>query len=158
MSELYVPLAIFLRPVPPPASNEPPSPPARQEEPVSARSREHDEALRGVRRFRAGLADALENAVNGLLPMIAHDVLARELQLSPADVGAIAAAALDRFSVQDVLCVRLHPSDCDALSGFECKLIPDDSFEPGDIRIELHCGTIDVSLNARLDAALNALQ
>ena len=156
MSGLYVPLTIFLRPVPPRALEESTSPPAPQASSVPD-SPEQGEALRAARRFHAALADALETAVNALLPMIARDVLGRELRLGEADVAAIVTATLDRFAGERVLAVRAHPRDCDALSGIELERIADDALEPGDVRIDLHSGTIDLTLKTRLDTALAAL-
>jgi flagellar biosynthesis/type III secretory pathway protein FliH len=157
MSDLYVPLATFLRPVRPPDSREPTPPPTQVEVSILPVSQEEEEALRAVRRFRAALTDALEVAVNALLPMIARDVLGRELRLGRADVAAIITAALRRFAGERVLCVRANPRDCDALAGLDLERIADDALEPGDVRVDLHSGTIDLTLETRLDAALRAL-
>ncbi len=151
MSENFVPLAAFLRPV---ARNPVVEPPPLAEAPTADLCDDYNETLRAARRFRAGLSDALETAVEQLLPRIAKEVLARELQLADADVAAILSAALDRFAGDAVLCVRAHPHDWAALAGLELERVADGSLQPGDIRLELRSGTIDLTLAARLDAAL----
>ncbi len=153
MSDDFVPLAAFLRPV----AREPVvEPPLLTESPTADLCDDYNETLRAARRFRAGLSDALETAVEQLLPRIAKEVLARELQLADADVAAIVSAALDRFAGDAVLCVRAHPRDWAALAGFELERVADASLQPGDVRLELRSGTIDLTLAARLDAALAA--
>ena len=153
MSDNFVPLAEFLRPVAREPVVEPP-PPAEAR--IADVCDDYCETLRAARRFRAGLADALDAAVERLLRTIANEVLARELQLAGADVAAIVSAALDRFAGDTVLCVRAHPRDWDALAGFDLERVADAALQPGDIRVELHSGTIDLTLAARLDAALAA--
>ncbi|HEY6450599.1 MAG TPA: FliH/SctL family protein [Candidatus Cybelea sp.] len=153
MSDNFVPLASFLRPVAQKPVVEPP-PPA--EGPTADPCDDYNETLRAARRFRAGLSDALETAVEQMLPKIAKEVLARELQLADADVAAILSAALDRFAGDTVLCVRAHPRDWAALAGFELERVADASLQPGDVRLDLRSGTIDLTLAARLDAALAA--
>ncbi len=158
MSESYVPLAAFLRPVR--AAREPDHPivsAAPAEAPVRPDSPEQREALRAVRRFRAALADALEAAVHALLPAIARDLLGRELTLADADVAAVVHAAVDRFADRQPLSVRAHPQDCDALAGIELERYADDALQPGDVCVDLRSGTIDSTLAVRLDATLAAL-
>jgi flagellar biosynthesis/type III secretory pathway protein FliH len=156
MSDVYVPLALYLRPVASRAADEP-SPAAPLEVPAAPAPPELGEALHAVRRFRAALADALEAATSALLPAIAHEVLARELRLERADVAAIVSAALARFDAGHVLRIRAHPRDCDALAGLELERLADDALEPGNVRIDLRSGTIELSLTARLEAALAGL-
>lgn len=155
VSDAFVPLAAYLRPAAREPAPEPP-PAAVQEAEIEPGPIERDETLRAARLFRAGLADALDAAVQRLLPAIARDVLARELRLESADVAAIVRAALFRFDAQSVLLVRVHPHDCDALAGLELKAIADDALFPGDVCLELQSGTINLTLAARLDAALAA--
>jgi flagellar biosynthesis/type III secretory pathway protein FliH len=156
MSDEFVPLALFLRPTVSEAAAAPmvlAAPPPADSAP---RMPEHDEALRAARRFRAALADALESALEELLRAIASDVLARELQLGDTDIAAIVAAVLKRFAGHRILSVRAHPQDCAALAILPVEHVTDDSLTPGDVRVELQCGTIDLTLDARLDAVLAA--
>ncbi|MGB8965823.1 MAG: FliH/SctL family protein [Candidatus Cybelea sp.] len=118
---------------------------------------EYDENLCAARRFRAALADALEVAVGRLLREIANDVLARELRLASADVASVVAHALARFDGEKVLSLRVHPSELGTLPELGLEKIADESLAPGDAVIELHSGTIDLRLPARLEAALSVV-
>ncbi|MBV8344623.1 MAG: hypothetical protein JO190_06480 [Candidatus Eremiobacteraeota bacterium] len=151
MPDEFVPLERFLRPAPPQPALlviEPPSTP-----PVVS---DLEETIRTARRFRAALADALDIAVARLLPKLAHDVLARELRLAPADVAAIAAAALERFAGEKTLALRAHPADVDALASVRIAVVSDTTLRPGDVVLELHSGTIDLRMASRLDWILSA--
>lgn len=155
MSDEFVPLAFFLRPAVCEPATEPalPASPALE---IALHPPEHEEALRAARRFRAALADALDAALHELLRRIATEVLARELRLGGADVAAIVSTALDRFADERIISVRAHPQDCAALTVLPIERVADDSLMPGDVRVELQWGTIDLTLQARLDAALAA--
>ncbi len=153
MSDDFTPLAAFLRPVVAESVAEPL--PAAEAQIARPRD-DYVETLRAARRFRAGLADALDIALARLLRAIANEVLARELALGGADVAAIVVAALERFSGETVLRLRAHPHDYDALAGLDIERIADDMLHPGDIRMELRSGTIDLTLAVRLDDALAA--
>lgn len=162
MSEGFIPLARFLRPPPPelvplslpqpPAAGEPPAPFSHPAETFT----EYSAAFGAVRRFRAAVADALDVAVQQLLPEIAENVLARELTLEGADVAAVVAKTRERFSNEKVLTVRVHPRDRNALCGLEIDAVLDESLAPGDVIAELRSGTIDLRLRARLENALDA--
>ncbi len=156
MSSPFVPLAAFLRPTPSDPAVEPVSP---QRDGLASvpDATDRDEAIRAARRFRAALADALEAAIEELLPRIARDVLARELELRPVEIRAIVAAACNRFECENVLAVRVHPDDLAALHEIEFERVADRTLERGDVALQLRSGTIDVTLSARLDAALAAL-
>lgn len=162
MSDAFVPLEAFLHPPPPEpaASSEPdasaigdPAAPFSRSEQSSA---EYADTFGAVRRFRAALADALDVAVQRLLAEIAENVLARELELAGADVAAIVAKTRERFANERVLRVRIHPRDGNALRGLEIDSILDETLAPGDVVAELHSGTIDLRLPARLESALAA--
>jgi flagellar biosynthesis/type III secretory pathway protein FliH len=155
MSNAFVPLELFLRPVEcEAASNGSPEPPPAVE--IVRLPEEYEETLRAARRFRAALDDALESAVQQLLRAVASEVLARELRLAGPDLAAIVSTALDRIGNQALPFVRAHPADCAYLEGLGLALVADDSMKAGDICIELQSGTIDLGLDARLDAALAA--
>jgi flagellar biosynthesis/type III secretory pathway protein FliH len=155
MPEEFVPLERFLRPTPP--QSQPEAAPAEPEEPEPPAA-EHieQESLRAARRFRAALADALDAAVEELLRRIAHAVLARELELDAPCIAGIVASALDQYGAQNVVAIHANPADVQALSNVGLERIADDSLRRGDVRIELHSGTIDCTLNARLEAAVAA--
>jgi flagellar biosynthesis/type III secretory pathway protein FliH len=160
MSEGFVPLAVFLRPLPPP---EPPPLSSSQPADGPDPSADSDEILHEysatfgvIRRFRAAVADALDVAVAQLLAEIAENVLARELALGAADVAAIVAKTRERFADEKNIVVRVHPRDRDALRELEIDTVVDQTLTPGDIIAELRSGTIDLRLGARLEMALTA--
>ena len=105
-----------------------------------------------VRRFRASLADALDYAVQELLRDIAAGVLARELLLEPCDVRSIVERACRSFA--DVVAVRAHPDEIAKLTALDVAVVPDATLRRGDVKLDLHAGSIDLSLGARLDAIL----
>jgi flagellar biosynthesis/type III secretory pathway protein FliH len=157
VSSTFVPLAEFLRPIESASSAES-APVQPVERPRISGSSECAEALRAARRFRAALDDALEAGLEELLKRIARDVLARELLLAPADLRAIVEAARKRIQDESVLAIRVHPSDLKALDGIELDVLADRGLERGDVRVQVRSGTIDLTLAARLDAALSAFE
>ncbi|MBV9233716.1 MAG: hypothetical protein JO030_06720 [Candidatus Eremiobacteraeota bacterium] len=153
MVDQFVPLWDVLRPTPPVVPNaEDATPP---EEAIVAQIQD-DDTLSRVRRFRAGLADALDAAVHSLLREIAHDVLGRELLLAPPDVVAIVRAALDRHAGASVITIHAHGDDMPILrdAGMECA--QDAALHRGDVVLRLRSGTIDLRMSARMDALLSA--
>ncbi|MBV8530879.1 MAG: hypothetical protein JO104_06145 [Candidatus Eremiobacteraeota bacterium] len=114
------------------------------------------ESVRAARLFRAALRDALDVALETLLKKIALDVLARELQIAPADVAALVARAVEEFGSQRILSVRVNPRDVDVVANLGLEPVADDALQPGDMRIELQIGTIDRTLETRVEAALDA--
>lgn len=113
-------------------------------------------ALGEVRRFRAALAEALEIALATVLHDIAAEVLARELELAPVAVRAVAQRALARFEAEGVVRVCAHASECEALAGLDVCIEPDAALRRGDVRVELRSGSIDLSLGARLADVVKA--
>ena len=152
MLDEFVPLDEFLRP----SASEPamPSKLERRAEPIVPE--DCAEAMRAARRFRAALADAIDVALLQMLPDIAREVLARELRLGPADVAVIVANAMERLRPERVLSLRAHPSELEALAALDVPSIADPSLQLGDVILELHSGTIDLRMDARLEAILSA--
>jgi flagellar biosynthesis/type III secretory pathway protein FliH len=156
MAETFVPLDLYLRPAP--AESEPGAiavaspelPPSSEAQPAP-----EYEAIAAVRRFRAAVADAVDVTVAGLLRDIAATVLARELELEPADVRAIVAREMHR-ATEGVTCVRVHPEEAHALGGCDFAVVPDEALRRGDALLEVRAGTIDSSLGVRLAAVLDA--
>ncbi|HEY2475685.1 MAG TPA: FliH/SctL family protein [Candidatus Cybelea sp.] len=164
MREEFVPLSLALRPPPAPditpdaAAAEPRREPECRALPDDQVAAEHAATFGALRRFRAALADALDIAVARLLAEIAENVLARELHLGAADVASIVAKARERFLRERIVAVRVHPYDREALEPLELQKITDSTLERGDVIAELHAGTIDLRLRARLEAAITASQ
>lgn len=147
----FVPLAELLREAP--SIEEPP----RVEPGIEEGPRDDQEhALRQARLFRAHLCDALENAVGELLTDIAAEVLARELQLAPAEIGAIVRQVLQTHCASDPVRVRVHPEDA-AVAACELPVVCDDGLRRGDAIVELRDGALEASLGVRLEAVLRNL-
>ena len=140
------------RPVPP--QPDPPADDAPQEPRETAADAQ--DAARAARLFHASVAESVEAAVERLLGDIAADVLARELALQPADLGAIVDRALRRFSAEEPLRVRVHADDLARVNG-ALPAIADPGLRPGDALIELRDGCIDASLGVRLETVLRAV-
>jgi flagellar biosynthesis/type III secretory pathway protein FliH len=119
---------------------------------VEEQAGEMHEVISEIRRFRAALADALDFALEQLLHDIAASVLARELQLAPADIACIAEQARRRYADEEPITLRVHPAEveCAALAGFPTQ--GDERLRRGDATLVLRTGTIDLSLGARLAA------
>ncbi len=160
MSDAFVPLAALLRPPAPLqealATTAPAAEPATVPAHVRESEREPAAAFGAARRFRAGVADALDLAVRRLLAEVAENVLARELTISGADIAAIVAKARERFARERVVAVRAHPSTRAQLRELEIEKIFDEALAPDDVILELRTGTIDLRMRARLEAALAA--
>ena len=154
MADDFVPLAVFLRPPASPLAAKPPEEVTLKGAPFE----ECAETVRVARRFRAALADALEIAVQELLKEIARSVLARELEIEPTNIAAVVTSALNRFPGDRVVSIRAHPEDLGVLTALEISSIRDDTLERGDVILELHRGTIDLRMEARLEAAVAACE
>jgi len=116
---------------------------------------DRDEIVRDIRLFRARIEEAVEEAVHVLLADIAADVVARELQLAPADIRAIVRRTMQQFAAEQPLRVRVDPSSVHTL---DCgvPVVADESLRPGDAIVELRTGSIDATLGARLETLLHA--
>lgn len=151
----FLALADFLRPTPTVPSIESAFP-----EPIDVPSEaipaELEEALSAARRFRAGLADALDAILERLLREVARQVLARELVLRPADIREIVDATLAKIDGERVLMLRVHPSDAGAVEALQFECVADPALERGDVVLHLRSGTIDLALAARLDSVVSA--
>lgn len=109
-------------------------------------------AIGEARRFRAALADATSACLADLLADLSAQVLARELELAPADVQRIVEDALERYGA-DVVTVRVHPSEA-ALLGDAWRVELDERLRCGDVEIVVANGTIDARLGSRLARVL----
>lgn len=152
----FIPLHRALRaPLDPPSSVEPDEKPSPVQSSTAIVDNDLAETLGAARRFRAAIDDAADYAVEELLKDVAAHVLARELTIAPADLAAIVLRARSRLSRENIVTVRAHPSETDALSQLDVRVLPDPSLHPGDVAIDLRSGTIDLSLSVRLEAILS---
>jgi flagellar biosynthesis/type III secretory pathway protein FliH len=160
MHDGFVPLQIALRPpvcdAEEDAESQTPREPANAAGPQTPSApSDVDAGLAAARRFSAALADALALALERLLRDIAHDVLARELVLAPCDVARIAARALHRYLDEEPLRLRVHPDNVQACVALDVGIVADQSLRIGDAVLEVRSGSIDASLEARLEVVLS---
>jgi hypothetical protein len=130
--------------------------PAYAEEPQCAHPQARD-AFTEIRRFRAAVCDAVDVAARTVLCDVAADVLARELELAPANIEAIVARACSRFASEGIVCVRVHPDEAEQLRGAGVDTVADPALRRGDAVLCVRSGTIDVTLGARLAAVLDGV-
>lgn len=107
-----------------------------------------------VRLFRAGVAEALESALDGLCRDLASNVLARELMLRPADLNEICKALMERYAREVPVAIRVHSQDCETLHDFDVPILADQRLRPGDVMLDVTNGTLDASLAVRLENVL----
>lgn len=111
------------------------------------------EVLRETRLFHARIAEAVDTAVERVLCDISSEVLARELQIAPADVRTIVDRALQRYAAEIPVRVRVCPEDA-ATVELGVPVIADDQLMHGDAVVELQDGFVDARFGVRLEAVL----
>lgn len=109
--------------------------------------------VRDVRLFHARITEAVETAVELVTADIAAEIVARELQLAPADIERIVDRALQRFVSEEPLRVRVHPGEAE---GVRCgiPIVADAALARGDAIVELRDGRVDARLGVRLACLL----
>lgn len=117
---------------------------------------EYAGAVSAARRFSAHLAATFDALLADLMRDLAASVLARELQLAPADVAAIAARLVRERSADGPVRVRVAPADRDAAIGI--ATVVDPTLESGDVILECTHGGIDARLGVRLADALERVR
>ena len=153
MAEDFTPLDAFLRP---PIDSEPACVETEAAVPVcEATPPDLREAIAEVKRFRAAVADAVDVAVDALLCDIAASVLARELEVAPANLREIVARACRRHANEPAVRVRAHPDEIAQLAESGNDTVADRALRRGDALLEVRAGTIDLTLGARLAAVLS---
>jgi len=110
-----------------------------------------------------GLDDATEQELARLALVIAQQVIAHELKLSPElIVQTVRQAALALPSATRSLRVYLHPDDLTLLREQDAaephwQLLPDPSMQPGDCRLESESSRLDARVETRLAAVVDAV-
>jgi flagellar biosynthesis/type III secretory pathway protein FliH len=143
-----------------PVEDEPAQPPAAPEETCAsdcACDAEIGELLRDVRLFKARVAELVEDAAGTLLADIAAQVIARELQLAPAEIGAVIESALQRFGAEQPLRIRIARADEGRVDS-DLPVIIDEALREGDAALDVAGGSVDATLGVRLDAVLRGLR
>ncbi len=103
--------------------------------------------------MRLAALEAFERATADLLASLAQDVLARELAIAPADLGALAARALAQFAEHEPIAIVVAPGDAAA---FETPLPVrvDASLDAGDLAIDVRDGHFESRFALRLREAV----
>ena len=104
-------------------------------------------------RLRARASERLEEKAETVLADLAAHVLARELRAAPSDIEALVAQAIDEFSTQTHLKVRVSKSDAARL-GERWPVEIDPNLRAGDFTVEVDHGQYDAALATRLEAML----
>jgi flagellar biosynthesis/type III secretory pathway protein FliH len=156
MLETFVPLREWLAPVVPAPmfTPEPELPEESELASIPVEEDEYHDVMREVRFFRAALRESLEERTQMLVREIAIEVVARELELAPADIAGIVESACARYAPP--LSIRVHPDEASELRGLE-NVVADTSIRRGDVMLSIASGTIDASLGMRLVRALSAV-
>ena len=153
----FVPLARLLR-----ASPVTPSPvPAQTPEPLEAAAAACAQQPEGDTPTRDGetalahlrIAEWFERAREQLLRRFAHEVLARELLLAPADIEALARRALGAFAGDLPRAVVVAPADAERLD-LALPVHADVRFERGDLALEVDDGKLVSSLQLRVEGVI----
>lgn len=109
--------------------------------------------LSDLRLFRAHIEEAARTAVQTIVTDVAASVLARELELAPADITAIVERIIAEYFTEEPLRVRVNPGEVEHLR-CDLPVLGDESLLPGDAVLELRNGFAIATLGARLDALL----
>lgn len=112
----------------------------------------HAEVIAEAKRFRAQLREALEEAQAHIAAELRNEVLARELALSPSDIGAIARDLLARYREHEPVRLRVHPDRRLTLGDLGIAITEDAGIGCDDVYLDLRNGYVDATLAARLQA------
>jgi hypothetical protein len=103
-----------------------------------------------LRRAIAAARELIERGAREVLAALAHDVLGRELQLSPVDLDAFVASALVAYGAARPVALRVAPGT--PLADGVLPVRPDAALERGDLVLETPDGEIDLRIATRLRA------
>lgn len=103
--------------------------------------------------LRLRVIESFERSRKSLLHRFAQDVLARELQLQPVDIEAIARKALDAFAQESIVSLAVSPADAACLRDYACVCV-DESLEAGDFIADVSDGCLESPLRLRVARTL----
>lgn len=103
--------------------------------------------------LRLRVVESFERSRKTLLHRFAEEVLARELQLQPVDIEAIARKVLAAFADEDLISVVVCPADAACLRGY-ARVRVDESLEPGDFIADVCDGHLESPLRLRVARTL----
>ena len=111
------------------------------------------EVVQELALMRIAALEAFERAGADLLHRLAHDVLARELALAPADVCALAARALAMLAEMEPVAIVVAPADAAAFET-ALPLRVDASLDAGDLVIDVTDGAFESRYALRVREAI----
>ncbi len=113
----------------------------------------HADIVHELALMRLAAREAFERAVIVLLESLAHDVLARELTTSPAEISALVACALGTFAACEPVGIAVARVDRERVHA-AIPVRVDDDLEAGDLVVDVRDGALVSSFAFRLDDAL----
>ena len=174
MDDRFVALATYIRATPastPPATGQPESVPlslqakietlngVAQSNVVAARvDFAHADIVHDLTLMRLAALEGFERATRRLIADLAHDVLARELALAPADIEALVARALAAWSDHEPIALAVAPADRERVRA-PLPIRTDPTLASGDLTVFVRDGAFESPFGFRLADALerNAL-
>lgn len=99
--------------------------------------------------LRLRAVESFERARRRLLHRFAQEVLARELQSSPADIEAIAQKALDVFAQESPVSLAVSPADAACLR-IDVPVRIDAALQHGDVIVDISDGQFESPLRLRV--------
>jgi hypothetical protein len=155
--EDFVALATLLRDDP--ASRPEETPEVARADPQStdepSAPRDAFDVLGEIARMRLAAREAFDGASARVLADLAHDVLARELALRPADIDALVDRALAAYVEHDPVEIVVSTADVAAVSARTTLPIrADDALARGDVVVRVRDGAFESPLAFRVAHAL----
>jgi flagellar biosynthesis/type III secretory pathway protein FliH len=113
----------------------------------------HADIVHELALMRLAAREAFERAVVELLESLARDVLARELTLAPAEIGALVERALGAFAASEPVGISVARVDLQRVHA-AVPVRVDDDLQAGDLVVDVRDGALVSSFAFRLDDAL----
>jgi flagellar biosynthesis/type III secretory pathway protein FliH len=115
----------------------------------------HENAIAELVRMRLFALDAFERGVESMLASFARDVLARELEIAPSDLTALASQALAAFHRDEPIRLVVAPGDAARVRS-PLPLRIDPSLQAGDLVVEVAAGAFESPLAFRFSSSVDA--
>lgn len=156
MDERFVSLAAFVRaaastPVTPPIAA--PAPQAAPEVCRGVIDFAHADVVHELALLRLAALEAFERGTERLLRALADDVLARELELAPSEIEALAKAALATFADHEPVAIAVSAVDAERVRT-PLPVRVDPALVSGDLVVDVRDGAFESHFAFRLEAAL----
>ena len=113
----------------------------------------HADVVHELALMRLAAREAFERVAVTLLESLARDVLARELTMAPAEIGALVERALGTFAACEPVGIAVACVDRERVHA-AVPVRVDDDLEAGDLVVDVRDGALVSSFAFRLDDAL----